>query len=175
MTYYHWAPEPVKLYRTSYPQRGHPKPHGFWFDVNESWKQWCEATQFHLQGLCYRHTVTIFDTSRVLYLRNAKDVDKFTLKYGHNMSGHIQPLQNPEEIDAFARQYGQDLFREIRGQFSNYILWGEVAEKHSGIVIDPYFHSRSLKYLWYYGLNCAGGCIWDTKVIRLGKPFKVAH
>ena len=122
MTYYHWAAEPVKLHRTSYPQSGHPKPNGLWFDVNGSWKQWCEATRVHLQDLCYRHTVTIYDASRVLFLRNAKDIDAFTLEYRHDMSDLIQPLQNSEDIDAFAGQYGQDLFSDIQGQFSNYIL-----------------------------------------------------
>ena len=173
MTYYHWASDPVKLRKMSYPQRGHPKPNGFWFDVDESWKRWCNAAQFGLEDLRYRHTVTILDTSRILFLRKAKDVDAFSSKYGNNLSSHIQLLQDAEDIDSFASRYGHDLFSEIRRQFSNYIMWGEVAEKYSGIIIDPYSRSRSLTYLWYYGWNCAGGCVWDTSVIRLGKPRKV--
>ncbi len=170
MTYYHWASEPVKLRRTTYRQSGHPKPHGFWFDVNGSWKQWCEATQFGLENLRYRHTVTVLDPSRILFLRNANDIDVFTREYGRNLSGHIQLLQRGGDSDAFARQYGQDLFGDIQKQFSNYIMWREVAEKHGGIIISPYSRARSQTYLWYYGWNCAGGCIWDTSVIRLGKP-----
>jgi len=173
MAYYHWASEPVKLRRMYYPQSGHPKPNGFWFDVNESWKQWCERTQFNLQDLRYRHTVTILDNSRVLFLRNVEDIDTFTCEYGQNLSDNIQLLDSVEDNNEFSHQYGHDLFSDIRGQFSNYILWGEVAEKHSGIVINPYSRSRSLKHLWYYGWNCAGGCIWDTSVIRTGKPFKL--
>jgi hypothetical protein len=174
MAYYHWASDPVKLCRMSYPQGGHPKPNGFWFDVDASWKRWCRNTRFRLGNLRYRHTVTIVDSSRILFLRKAKDIDIFTRQYGRNLSGHIQLLQNPGGADAFADQYGRDLFRDIQKQFSNYILWGEVAEKHSGIIIDPYSRSRSLTYLWYYGWNCAGGCVWDTSVIRLGKPCKRA-
>jgi len=156
----------------SYLQGGHPKPNGFWFDVNESWKRWCETTQFRLERLCYRHIVTILDTSRVLFLRNAIDIDEFTREYGRNLSGHIQLLQSTEDIDAFTSRYGSDLFGDIQRQFSNYIMWEEVAEKHSGIIIHPYSRARNLTYLWYYGWNCAGGCIWDTSVIRLGKPRK---
>ncbi|MEJ2110204.1 MAG: hypothetical protein P8Z37_09890 [Acidobacteriota bacterium] len=170
MAYYHWASEPVKLGRRSYPQCGHPKPNGFWFDVNGSWKQWCESVRFRLERLQYRHTVSLLDDTGILFLKSARDIDRFTRRYGRNMSGHIRPLQNPEENDAFARQYGRDLFSEIVGQFSNYIMWGEVAEKYSGIIIDPYSRSRSQKYLWYHGWNCAGGCIWNTNVIRLGRP-----
>jgi hypothetical protein len=175
MTYYHWASDPVKLRGMRYPQRGHPKPNGLWFDVNGSWKQWCEAVQFRPEGLRYRHTVTVLDTSRILFLRKAKDIDLFTREYGHNLSGHFEPLQSPEDLDAFARRYGSDLFGDILEQFSNYILWEEVAGKHSGIIIHPYSRARSRTCLWYYGWNCAGGCVWDTGVIRLGKPCKIAR
>jgi hypothetical protein len=172
MTYFHWALDPVKLRRMGYPQSGHPKPNGLWFDVDESWKRWCNSTQFRPENLRYRHTVTILDTSRILFLRRAKDIDAFTRKYGHNLSGHILLQQSTEANAAFTNQYGRDLFGEIQKQFSNYIMWEEVAEKHSGIIIDPYSRARSQTYLWYFGWNCAGGCIWDTRTIRLGKPIK---
>jgi hypothetical protein len=174
MTYYHWTSQPTKLRKRNYLQSGHPKPNGLWFDVNGSWKRWCEAAQFNFENLRYRHTMTILDASHILFLRNAKDIDLFTRQYGRNLSGHIQLLQSKDPIDAFARQYGRDLLGDIQRQFSHYILWGEVAERHSGIIINPYSHARSRTYLWYYGLNCAGGCIWDTSVIRLGKPCKNA-
>ena len=174
MTYYHWASSPVILQEMKYPQSGHPKPNGLWFDVEGSWKQWCEAMQFRLEELSFRHRVTILDTSKILYLRSADDIDVFTRRYGHNMSGYIKPLQDSEELNRFAARYGNDLFSDIIGQFSNYIMWKEVAEKHSGIVIAPYSRARSQTYLWYYGWNCSGGCVWDTGVLRLGKPFDMS-
>ena len=173
VTYDHWASDPVKLRRMSYRQSGHPKPNGLWFDVNESWKRWCEAVEFRLENLRYRHRLTILDTSRILFLQSVKEIDAFTRKYGHNFSGHIQLLQTAKDNKMFAREYGSDLFGEIQRQFSNYIMWEDVAEKHSGIIIDPYSRARSQTYLWYYGWNCAGGCIWDTRVIRLGKPCEM--
>lgn len=174
MTYYHWASDPVRLRKIGYLQSGQPKPNGLWFDVNEDWKRWCEATEFRLENLRYRHTVTILDTSRILFLKSAREVDAFTRKYGRNLSGHIQLLQSTKEIGEFTREYGRDLFGDIQRQFSNYIMWGEVAGKHSGIILIPYSRARSLTYLWYYGWNCASGCVWDTSVIRLGKPCKRA-
>lgn len=175
MTYYHWASDPIKLRTMRYPQSGHPKPNGLWFGVNESWNRWCESTQFCLEKLGYRHTVTILDPARVLFLRNVKEIDEFAGAYGRNLSGHIRILQSAEAVDSFAQRYGSDLFGDIKRQFSNYIMWEEVAEKHSGIVISPYSRARSLTYLWYHGLNCASGCVWDTSVIRLGKPRKMAQ
>ncbi|MBN2242050.1 MAG: hypothetical protein JW793_05115 [Acidobacteria bacterium] len=173
MAYYHWASHPVKLKGMRYAQSGHPKPNGLWFDVDGSWKRWCEAARFRLQGLRYRHIVTVLDASRVLFLGKAEQIDLFTQRYGHNLSGHIQPLQSPEEIDAFARRYGRDLLSDILEQFSRYIQWSEVAKKYAGIIIKPYFTKRSRNHLWYYGWNCSGGCIWDTSIIRLGRPRRM--
>ncbi len=174
MKYYHWASDPVRLRKMSYLQSGHPKPNGLWFDVNEEWKRWCEAVQFRPDTLRYRHTVIILDTSRILFLRGAKDIDEFTHKYRRNLFRNIQLLQSAEDIEEFTREYGSDLFGDIKQQSSNCIGWGEVAEKHSGIIIAPYSRARSLTYLWYYGWHCASGCIWDTSVIRLGTPCKMA-
>ncbi len=175
MKYYHWASGPVKLHKRSYLQSRHPKPNGLWFDVNEEWKRWCEAADFRLDTLRYRHTVTILDTSRILFLRGAEDIDEFTEKYRRNLFDNIQLLQSAKDIDEFSREYGSDLFGDIKQQFSNYIAWGEVAEKHSGIIIAPYSGSRSQTYLWYYGWHCASGCVWDSSVIRLGRPCEIAE
>ena len=174
-TYHHWAARPVKLRKISYPQSGQPKPNGLWFDVNEEWKRWCESAKFRPETFRYRHTVTILDPSQILFLRGAKDIDAFTREYAHDLSDRITLLQGAEDGGAFARRYGMDLFGDIRRQFSNYILWGEVAEKYGGIVISPYSRSRSRDYLWYYGWNCASGCVWDTSLIRLGKPCRAAE
>jgi hypothetical protein len=137
MAYYHWAADAVTLRQMSYPQIGQSKPNGLWFDVNGHWRRWCEAVQFRLENLRYRHTVTIRDRSRILFLKNGREIDAFTREYGRNVSGRIQLLQGPEGSESFERSYGSDLFAEIQRQFSNYILWSEVAEKHSGIVVSP--------------------------------------
>jgi hypothetical protein len=172
--YYHWASKAVKLRRRRYPQSGHPKPNGLWFDVNEDWKRWCEATDFRLEDLGYRHTVTLLDPSRILFLRNAKDIDAFTRKYKRSYFGSIQLLQSSQQNEDFARQYGRDLFGEIQAQFSNTIEWDQIAEIYSGIIVSPYSRSRRDTYLWYYGWHCASGCIWDTSVLLLGSPCKMA-
>jgi hypothetical protein len=175
MAYYHWSSDPVELCKMNYPQRGHPKPNGFWFDVNGSWKRWCDAAQFRPENLRYRHTVIILDASRILLLRNANEIDIFTREHGHNLSNNIRPLQNSEDLHEFEHEYGSDLFGNILNGFSNYIMWEDVAQKYKGIIIYPYSRARSQTYLWYYGWNCAGGCIWDTSVIRLGMPYTTGN
>jgi len=172
MNYHHWASEPVILVEKKYVQSLHPKPNGLWFDVNEEWKQWCEAVEFRLEDLRYRHELTILDTSRILLLESDSDIDEFTHKYARNLFGSIQLLQTTEDVDEFSREYGSDLFGDIKKQFSNFVAWSEVAEDYSGIIVAPYSRERSESYLWYYGWHCASGCIWDIDIIRLGKPCK---
>lgn len=157
----------------NYLQSGHPKPNGLWFDANGGWKTWCEAEQFRLETIQYRHTVSILNGSRILRLRTAKEIDAFTRRYGRNRFSNIQLLQSGQELDAFTNGYGRNLFSEIQQKFGTFILWEEVAEKHTGIIIIPYSRARSQAYLWYYGWGCASGCVWDTSVIRLGKPCKI--
>lgn len=43
--------------------------------------------------------------------------------------------------------------------------WPTIAEKFAGIEIAPYLYQRRLEALWYYGWDCASGCIWDKDVI----------
>jgi hypothetical protein len=175
MNYYHWARRPVTLRRKKYLQSGQPKPNGFWFDVDGDWQGWCETTGFRPETFRYRHKVTILDPSGIIFLRRAKDIDAFTRRYARNLSGSIRLMQSSSDNDEFARRYGRDLFGDILRQFSNYIMWKEVAEEHSGIVVAPYSRSRRETYLWYHGWSCASGCIWDTNAIRLGKPRKMAE
>jgi hypothetical protein len=53
------------------------------------------------------------------------------------------------------------------GTTKNYINWRRVARKYHGIVIAPYL--RELRFdeavWWYYGWDCASGCIWNRKAI----------
>ena len=85
------------------------------------------------------------------------------------IDGRIQLLQTAKDKDIFVREYGRDLFGETQEQFSSCIMWEEVADDHSGIIIDPYSRSRSRIHLWYFGWNCAGEYIWNTSIIRLSK------
>ena len=169
MAYRHWSAHPVQLAGRTYPQSGHPKPNGFWFDVDGSWKKWCAAVGFRPDRLRCFHEVAVIDPSRILFLETAEGIDRFTREFGHDLSAHIEPLQSSEDMRAFADRYGQDLFGEIRKQFSSCILWGEVAQRHAGVIVAPYIPERSATCLWYAGWNCAGGCVWDLGVIRLGR------
>ena len=119
---------------------GYEKPKGFWVSVDgeDDWPSWCSSEMpSWLEGKT-RYRIHIADWSRLLVLTSALDLDCFTERYG----------------------------REVEGSWSRqYIDWPEVAKAHAGIVIAPYCWSRRMVHNWYYGWDCASGCIWDASVI----------
>jgi len=65
------------------------------------------------------------------------------------------------EFDVFDERYGQ------RVEFGRNIDWPRVATEYQGLIIAPYLWDRRLLN-WYYGWDCASGCIWDAKAINKG-------
>jgi hypothetical protein len=113
------------------------KPDGFWVsdeDANVGWKGWCQDNDFALESLKYIHDVTLRDDSNVLILRSSEEVNDFTQEYRSN-----------EERDAFDESM---------------IDWKRVASEHNGLIITPYLWESRYKPSWYYGWDCASGCIW---------------
>lgn len=131
-----YAKDPDSRYRRD-------KPAGLWVsdeDAEDSWSTWCRSEEFRLDGLKIAHAVTLADDARILYLRGAADIDEFTRRYAI-------------ESDPIAwKIYGID--------------WAAVGREYQGIVITPYVWSRRLDGPgWYYGWDCASGCIWDPAAI----------
>ena len=51
------------------------------------------------------------------------------------------------------------------------IDWHAVAQAYAGIEIAPYCWSLRFEYefLWYYGWDCASGCVWELSAVRVGQ------
>ena len=120
------------------------KPRGLWLSVGRAWPRWCEAEQFGLARLRYVQRVTV-RLERVLWLRTARDIDRFTADYA---------IRNP--VSAF-----------------RCLAWDRVASAYAGLLIAPFCWRRRLTEhtLWYSGWDCASACIWDVSAIHeVGPP-----
>lgn len=145
----HYSAEPLGPLRRIEQRAGtafpHDKPRGLWVSVEgpDDWREWCEAEGFGLDRLAHAHEVTLRPGARVLWLRGASDIDGFTARYG--------------------APYGIGHGFHMTG-----IRWADVAADHQGIVIAPYCWERRLHHGadWYYGWDCASGCIWDPEAIE---------
>lgn len=119
------------------------KPCGFWItdDSEDCWKSWCMSSDFNLEHLTHKHEIKI-DESKILFLKSAIEVFEFTKEWGFDY------------------------------KWSNYvdrvIGWKKLSEKYSGLIITPYQWDCRMPTItsWYYGWDCASGCIWDAMAIE---------
>jgi hypothetical protein len=128
----------------------HSKPHGLWISVkgDDDWPWWCRAEDFAVESLHVCHRVTLRPDANILWLRSAEDIDAFTERYS-------KPWHFPGKPEAV-----YDL--------STGIDWTTVATDYDGLIIAPYIWSRRLSCPasnWYYGWDCASGCIWNLSAI----------
>lgn len=132
------------------------KPVGLWFSVEghgDGWKEFVEGSGYHARDRKFFRNATeiIFHPdAKILRLRTAKDLDKFTAKWRY-------------------------LTRTLIG-----IDWPWVADSYDGIVIAPYCHARrffAAGHLWYYPWDCSSGCVWRARAVESLRPapeFRVA-
>jgi hypothetical protein len=112
-------------------------------DGEYDWPWWCEAESFDIGS--FRHEVSLRPDANILVITTVN------------------------ELDAFQRRYRASI---ASWAFSKGIDWERVARDHSGIVIAPYQWERrhDIKSSWYYGWDCASGCIWDLTAIAEFTP-----
>lgn len=140
------APRSVEQLQPGDPKYRGDKPYGLWLSVDEQydWAEWCRDENFIDTDRQYCFDVVLAPDARLLWLSSAEDIDSFTEEYR-----------------------GEETFD------SSYMLgtwtmdWAKVAARWQGIVISPYQWSRRLTGIarWFYGWDCASGCIWDASAI----------
>lgn len=125
------------------PTAPHMKPNGLWVSVesaDDAWSKWCEAEDWGLGS----HEFTIEPTTdaNILYLRTAADIQAFTTQFSIKLEGC---------------------------KFAMFIDWIAVANKYDGIIITPYQWSMRMNSdaSWYYGWDCASGCIWNASAMKV--------
>jgi hypothetical protein len=121
------------------------KPTGLWVSSvgPDDWESWCMRERFDLEGLRRRHYVSLASNANILYLTNVE-----MLKAFHEIYANRDGIPH--------RMCG--------------INWAEVAKDYQGIIITPYQPRMRYYADWYYGWDCASGCIWDlTAIVRFSR------
>ena len=138
------------------------KPRGLWVSVEghgDGWSDWCKAEEFGQERFEYAYEVELAKDARILRLRTAADIQRFTKEYRDTES----------EVNKIL---GQSTFRDVPGTMD--INWTKIAVKYQGIIIAPYVWELRLEpgYEWYYGWDCASGCVWNAEAIKSLKLIK---
>lgn len=116
------------------------KPKGLWYGFDDSWIDWVKNEVPEWLG--DNNFELIVSTNRILSIDSDKELIEFTEKYADKNS-NIGSFINNSMID-----------------------WKKVSKDYAGIEIPIYLHNMRLSVFWYYGWDCASGCIWDTSIIK---------
>lgn len=128
------------------------KPKGLWVSVGDgedSWRAWCEGESWGVARLVHKAQITLAPDARILRLNTVQSIDEFTEQFAIS----------PHPVLASPRGYCID--------------WPRVATLHQGIIIAPYQYTRRLhsRTAWYYGWDCASGCVWDANAVASLSPL----
>lgn len=125
--------------------RRYDKPDGLWVSVAgpDDWPEWTQSNEF-------RGDETVPDNEWTV-----------TLAGGATM----RHLGSVGEIRAFTNQY--KVIDDRGGRYVYRIDWPRLASECDGVIITPYqWTCRNLdQTFWYYGWDCASGCIWNLNAI----------
>lgn len=117
------------------------KPSGLWYGFGTSWLDWCNL---EMPGwVCDYYYEIVLDQSKILTISSIEQFDQFEREF----------LSLSEITDnRFALRLGK-------------INWVKVSKLYSGIEIVPYLYERRLESMWYYGWDCASGCVWHSDAV----------
>jgi len=128
------------------------KPNGLWLSVSgdDDWEWWCRENEFNIGG--YVHRATLVEEN-ILWLRTAAEIDRFHAEWS-------------EQDDVWRRGGTAPLSDDfVRRQWP--VNWRAVTEHYDGIMIAPYQWSRRMGGpFWYYGWDCASGCVWQLDAVE---------
>lgn len=114
------------------------KPIGLWYDIDNSWTEWCKG---NMPDWTYKnHFELEIDESKILI------------------------IDTKEKLLDFDKQYSVSISKRVNGICV--IDWVSVSNKYSGIEISPYRYDCRFGLFWYYGWDVASGCIWNFDCIH---------
>lgn len=129
--------DPNRAYTTF--ETGLFKPSGLWLSNEDDygWKEWCRDNGFMQDCFAYEQEFELTPDNNVLIITEEHEFLAFEKKYGVAMT----PMHT--SID-----------------------WNRVRDDYDGIIIPHYFWQFRLDHIWYYGWDCASGCVWNLKAIK---------
>lgn len=138
------------------PSGFYEKPHGLWVSVEGAcdWASWCVGNDFDTEFLSDKWEIVLAENANILRIASIGEIDAFTEKYGiYDTRCHEVLRSGGLATSHFGRQPAID--------------WPRVAKEYQGIIIAPYIWERRMETHtgWYYGWDCASGCIWDAEAI----------
>lgn len=128
------------------------KPRGLWVSVDgeDDWPSFCERENFRNLNTQAHYRVHLSEDANIRYVTTEHELIEFHDEFSDTL---ISSLPRPD--------------------------WSRVAEQYQGVIFSPYQWSMRLNGpTWYYGYDCASGCLWSKEavqsieLVRYGSPNK---
>lgn len=153
MTLAHYAQRPVGEleYREHRDGRSlwFDKPTGFWVSPvgSDDWRSF--ASENGMFCLSFPYRVLLRREANLLVLQGARELHEFTGEYGIPMT-----------LPGLSAHVGID--------------WKRLRLHWDGVIIAPYVWSLRMEtaFEWYYGWDCASGCIWNHEAVAALQPMR---
>lgn len=149
----HYTTDPLTAIRSVeqvYDAPRYDKPNGLWLSVEgpDDWREWCKSEEFGDPDAQRCYEIVIAPDANLCRLSGPNLLRAFTAEYG--MDPYMGPMAGHTQFARLA------------------IDWPRVAEKYAGIIIAPYIWECRMSddTRWYYGWDCASGCIWDASAVE---------
>jgi hypothetical protein len=136
----HYGPRPPSATFDLSPCVGSFKPAGFWYCEGDEWADWCRDNEFGFPENFRYRTTFYLHPQRVLQIATVEQLLQFNAAYGRPALGDPR-FESIREID-----------------------WSRVAESWDGVEIIPYARG-ALNASWYWGWDCASGCVWSERAV----------
>lgn len=142
----------------TYEQKISSKPNGLWLSVDDDWRRWVEGEEMKWLEGAPSVKVTLAADAKVLVIGSVPELDDFNDEYG------VCRFNSSEE---FLKENPAWRFR------MDAVRWNDVAALYQGVFITPYLWPRRLSETvsWYWGWDCASGCVWDLSAIHTVEPL----
>ena len=150
-------------------QRVEMKPIGIWYGFNESWLEWMlDAGCNWFQPYIYE---VIVDEEKLLRISNHDQFEDFEEEFGSLPAYMLRMQENARKVKAagfdtpdYDYLFGPNPLGMRR--YTQHIDFPKLSKQYSALEITPYLYGKRLEAIWYYGWDCASGCVWNKKGLK---------
>lgn len=146
---YHNAGESFELDRSrKYDQAVTFKPMGLWFGFGDAWIERCQSSTPRWVKPC--NYQVMLNGANLLVLKTNADFLTFNKRY---KADYYE--ENGIRVNGLVIMRGID--------------WPKIAREYDGIEMPIYLWRFRLhpEFMWFYGWDCASGCVWNLSQIEL--------
>ena len=146
LEWFHYAGRPITLNPSRrYTLDRADKPSGLWISpaTEDGWRAWREGKECGIPETEYVYRVDLSPDANLLVVK-PHEISRLHQRFPRRRMDKIMPFYPYDE---------------------DHPSWETITEQFDGVLIPRYSWDHRLSVNWYYGWDCASGCIWNLRAI----------